>query len=170
MSSPSPPRPQRAARRRQEGNVIEVTGNIWDFHKQGKWIAITTNGVVNQSGANPMGRGIALQAKKKYPRLPAELGKRIMSGGSRVYVFPEYRIITFPVKYHWRDQANLELIERSASQIRGLMISPIYLVRPGCGAGQLDWAEVKPRLEHYLDDGFTVVEIPAAEAGAKGNR
>lgn len=138
----------------------EIIGDIWDYHRQGKWVVITTNGVINRQGANPLGRGVALQAKKRFPELPYELGERIKSSGSRVHVFPEYRIITFPVKYHWRDSANLELIERSAAQLRGLGIAPVYLVRPGCGAGERDWSEVKPRLECYLDDTFTVVQIP----------
>lgn len=35
----------------------EAVGNLWDFHEQGKWIVITTNGSVNMAGYAVMGRG-----------------------------------------------------------------------------------------------------------------
>jgi hypothetical protein len=66
-------------------------------------ICVTTNGYVKKNGRCAMGRGIALQAKKKYPNLPYRLGERILSSGNQVYHFSmaleeEFNIITFPVK------------------------------------------------------------------------
>lgn len=34
--------------------VQEVTGNLWNFHKRGSWIAIPTNSVVKTNGDNVM--------------------------------------------------------------------------------------------------------------------
>lgn len=63
------------------------------------------------------------------------------------------------------EKADLELIERSCKQLKamfgfasGRSREEVYLVRPGCGNGGLDWGDVKPILEKYLDDRFIVVE------------
>lgn len=57
----------------------EVTGNIWDYHEKGYWIVITTNGTVKANGEAVMGRGVALQAKRKYQGLPWRLGQEILN-------------------------------------------------------------------------------------------
>jgi len=154
--------------------VKEITGDIWDFHAQGHWIVITTNRTVKSNGEAVMGKGIALQAKQRYPVLARELGKTIVIKGNVPSVFWRLGIISFPVKYNWRERASLDLIESSCSRllevVRGIDIfkaktypynqwpEEIYMVRPGCGAGGLDWKDVKPILEKYLDDRFVVVE------------
>lgn len=142
----------------------EVNGNIWDYHKLGRWIIITTNGDTRKDGACVMGRGVAKDAKDKFPKLPFELGAKLV-GGNNVYVFDTYKIITLPVKHHWRDSADLQLIERSLKQLVKWADTPrkhgrFYLTRLGCGNGKRDWlTEVKPLCEKYLDDRFVVVEI-----------
>ncbi len=40
-------------------------------------------------------------------------------------------------------------------------LDKVYLVRPGCGNGQLKWEDVKPLIAPILDDRFIVVERPA---------
>jgi len=61
----------------------------------------------------------------------------------------------------WAAIADLQIIERSAGQLSAitdkLKLDKVFLPRPGCGAGQLCWSAVKPVLERYLDDRFTVV-------------
>ncbi len=154
----------------------ELTGNIWDLHDSGHWIVITTNGNVKVNGEAVMGRGIALQAKKKYPALPQDLGKALMFRSNKLWSWPEYRIITFPTKHNWRDRSDLQLIEKSCQELVGWLEAVkdfyadqlrmkiedgkthLYMVRPGCSNGGLDWADVKPVLERYLDDRFVVVE------------
>jgi hypothetical protein len=147
----------------------EVSGNIWDFKSKQTPICITTNGFVKINGECVMGRGIAYQAARKYPKLPLELGKRIKSFGNNVFYFPDYDIITFPTKHHWADTADLKLIERSASNLLSMLIddeygvfaevTKIYLVRPGCSNGKLDWKDVKPVIEKILlNDNFIVVQ------------
>lgn len=148
----------------------EIKGDIWDYHKKGHWIVITTNGEVKDTGEAVMGKGIALQAKQRFPDLAKELGARIKgcpmpygeySVGNTLKVFHKYRIITFPTKNKWREKSDLNLIEESCRQLKeashGVQHNH-YMVRPGCGNGKLDWRDVKPILEKYLDDRFIVVE------------
>jgi len=140
----------------------EITGNIWDYHEKGHWIVITTNGNVKANGEAVMGKGIALQAKQRYPDIPKELGEAITNVGNAVYACEGHRIVCFPTKHNWWEKASLELIEESYKQlvqfVSVMVLEGIYLVRPGCSNGQLDWKDVKPILEKYLDDRFVVVE------------
>lgn len=143
----------------------EVTGDIWNYHYKGHWIVITTNGTVRKDGACVMGRGIAKQTVDIFPRFNYKLGKYLRDWPEAdLGIFPEERLITFPVKYNWWEKANLTLIGKSASKLAqvfgfaGIEGSVVYMVRPGCGNGKLDWKDVKPILEKYLDDRFIIVE------------
>ena len=142
----------------------EVIGNIWEFHKQGKWIVITTNGSVDSRGEAVMGAGLALQAKQKYPMLPSALGQAIKALGrtSVVHISSE-GLILFPTKDDWWEDSSLGLIEQGLKELTALSDliinhpTPIYLPRLGCGNGNLKWEYVKTVMECYLDDRFTVV-------------
>ena len=143
----------------------EIVGNIWDYHAKGHWIVITTNGSIRKDGACVMGRGVALQAACKYPKLPYELGQKLQHG-NYVYLFPEYGIITFPVKHRWYERASTHLIGESARQLVNLTDDQmVFMVRPGCDNGGLDWKAVKPILEKYLGDRFVVVERATEAVG-----
>lgn len=143
----------------------EITGNIWDFHDKGHWIVITTNGNVKANGEAVMGKGIALQAKQKFPGLPKVLGQSIVFCGNVVTIlgqppFLDYRIVSFPTKRNWWEKADPSLIEKGCKVLSTTWPKDrnLYMVRPGCSNGQLDWKDVKPILERYLDDRFIVVE------------
>lgn len=61
----------------------------------------------------------------------------------------------------WACKASPDIIRRSAEQLFAICRTsfpniPVYLPMPGCGAGELSWAQVKPILEEYLDDQFVV--------------
>ena len=144
----------------------EVKGDIWDYYDKGNWIVITTNGTVKSNGEAVMGRGIALEAKQRDPKLPKLLGNSIKESGNIPHFFINIEsnryIISLPVKHKWFEKADKVLIEEG---IRALSqwaersdIEPIYMVRPGCGNGKLDWKDVKPILERYLDDRFIIVK------------
>ncbi len=141
----------------------EIVGDIWDFHEQGKWIVITTNGTIKANGELVMGKGIALQARQRYPDIPKTLGSYIKEYGTRVALDGQHGLIFFPTKYDWRKASDLKLIEVSACELTEQLElvkgypTPIYMPRPGCGNGGLNWEDVKPVLEKYLDDRFVVV-------------
>lgn len=142
--------------------MIEEIGDLWDYHAKGDWICITTNGMVKNNGRAVMGRGCAREAANAYAKFPMMLGTRLSLKGNKCFVFVHERIITFPVKHKWFETADLELIAKSANELRIIMnnqlISRIYIPRPGCGNGGLDWSVVQPVLAKYLkSDKFIVI-------------
>jgi len=141
--------------------MIEIIDNIWKYYEQGHWICITTNGFVKNNGECVMGRGIALQCKQKFPEFPKILGNFISENGNIVGVHQKYRIISFPVKHNWWEKGNLGLIEKSAYELSliGSYIDNIFLTKPGCHNGKLDWKNVKPILEKYLNNNFIICDL-----------
>ena len=61
----------------------------------------------------------------------------------------------------WACKADPKIIEQSAKQLVKLANEQgwnnIILPRTGCGAGELDWNDIKPILDKILDDRFTAV-------------
>lgn len=142
--------------------MIEIQGDLWDFHAEDQWIVIPTNGVVRHDGACIMGRGLALEAKHRFISLPYMIGAMVRMNGNHVFEFPEFRIYSFPTKHHWRLPSLLSLIEQSAKELRGLVESlahprKVFLPLVGCGQGKLGWSIVRPVLENHLDERFTVI-------------
>lgn len=140
--------------------MIEIEGDLWDFHERGHYIVITTNGDVRKDGCCVMGRGIAEQAALKFPTFQKDVGGMIKAFGNNVYKFDELWLITFPVKHHFKDRADLKLIVKSCNQIVCLPDheAKVYMPRPGCGNGRLLWDVVKPVIAPLLDSRFTIVE------------
>lgn len=148
----------------------EITGDLWSYRDKG-YIVITTNGTVKLNGECVMGRGVALQAKNKFSGIAKQLGTLIKVYGNHVYLLSTAegaQLISFPVKHHWAEKADLPLIKRSVQELKTLAKTldgklapnlPIYMPRPGCGNGGLTWIEVKPILIKYLDARFTVVNF-----------
>lgn len=146
-----------------------INANLWDVEADLK--LITTNGAVRRDGACVMGRGCALEAKIRYPGLEYKLGDLIGRHGNRVMRLGRYNgvvLASFPVKHHWREEADPELIARSARQLVALAdkfgCERIALPRPGCGNGRLRWARVRTILKDILDDRFTIVDFPRGKS------
>jgi len=147
----------------------EVKGDLWDFHKQGHWICITTNATIRKDGCLVMGRGCALEAALKWPYLSRHLGDFIKGYGNFPILLGEERIITFPVKHTWWEKAFIGLISQSAERVKKLVqavprVTKLYIPRPGCGNGKLEWSTVKPVLEKiFTDDRFIIVSFPGED-------
>lgn len=154
--------------------MIEVRGDLWKLPAasdsshppSGCLRLITTNGACRQDGAAIMGRGCALQAKEVVPGVEYKLGGLLAEHGNRVMrlaALPDgSHLGTFPVKHHWREDADLGLIERSAHQLvdlaDGFGYQRLLLPRPGCGNGQVSYDAVRPILEEILTgDCFEIV-------------
>src|SRR5579859_3690990 len=99
----------------------EITGNLWMSHATGQLIAITTNGDVNSQGRAVMGRGVAKQAATRYPYFPIEVANHIKQRGNHVHLFPQLSLVTYPVKHHWNEIADLDLIVRGARELVELL-------------------------------------------------
>lgn len=135
------------------------------FEEPADAICITTNGFVKNNGKLVMGAGCAGEAQSRYPDLPAEWGERVKRNGLKVFSdwveYPLRRLIFFPVKYAWYEDADLDLIRKSATElmriIKILDLEVVLLPRPGCGNGHLKWEDVKPVIEPILDDRVVVV-------------
>ncbi len=142
--------------------MIEILDkiDIWKFHKKYP-IVVTTNGFTKKTGECVMGRGIALEAKTKFPELSIKLGNNIKNFGNKVFYFSEYNLFTFPTKYNWWEKSDINLIEKSCKELVEFVdnnkIERIFLPRPGCGNGKLNWDDVKKILEKYLDNRFYIV-------------
>ena len=103
-----------------------------------------------------MGRGLALQFKRRYPdnfvayRTECQAGRMVLG---RVHVFdtgrmsPRY-IVNFPTKGHWRNASSLadiaDGLNSLESEVRRLCIGSIAIPALGCDLGGLDWDEVRP--------------------------
>ncbi len=148
--------------------ILTNIENIWDFHPTST-VVVTTNQGWNAKGQNVMGRGIAKEAKLKYPDLPREYGEfcRFAQENSGVKFFPNYNVICFPTKplnkefpyLSWKSNSSLDLIEASLSGLvtlvnlfekAGVPFDKVCLPPPGCGNGNLNLYEVMPLLTKYL--------------------
>lgn len=143
-------------------SFVEVTGDLWELARHGV-LVITTNGSLNNLGECVMGRGIALEAKKRFPDIAKKLGGYIQQYGNRCFNlgrYGDYRLVSFPTKHNWNLPADPELIASSARQLVEMTDkfgwSVVYMPRPGCGYGRLSWEQVKPILEPILDGRFFV--------------
>ncbi len=144
----------------------EVHGNFWDQKAEAH--VITTNGIVRGDGQCVMGRGIALEAKNRFPGIAMLLGARIKEHGNKVHPLGEwaradgtvFNMLSFPVKKHWHDRASVDLITQSFAELllETSGYQSIVIVRPGCGNGGLLWKDILPIAKQFLNDRFTVVE------------
>lgn len=139
--------------------MTELPGkvDIWDFHAQGAWIVIPTNGVVRRDGCLVMGRGLAMQTQKRFPNIPYFFGQEVSGKGNHVHhTDNEHHLFSFPVKHHWKDSARRHLVQRSCIELviraEDLGLPFVYVPRVGCGNGRLRWDDVKKILHQEFDD------------------
>jgi hypothetical protein len=170
--------------------MIEINADL--FYANAEILLIPTNGVIKQNGDAVMGAGIAkfidtrrnltmfttaaeyLGAQlKTTANIPLELGYLYqMVGGPRWSTYKQsdlnngYRLYSFPTKNHFKDDAQLPLIARSAELFREIWLKLdkplVAMPRLGCGCGGLNWeTQVKPVLmDAFPEDQFLVYNLP----------
>jgi O-acetyl-ADP-ribose deacetylase (regulator of RNase III) len=110
-----------------------------------------------------MGRGIALQFKKKFPDNFKAYEKackqgEVMPGRMFVYkttdLFGPKFIINFPTKRHWKGKSRMEDIEDGLNDLVRILqqnhIQSIAIPPLGSGLGGLDWQAVKKSINNKL--------------------
>lgn len=128
-----------------------IEGNIFDSPAQ---VIVNT---VNTIGV--MGKGIALEFKKRYPDMfkayrSACEKNQLTIGKLMLWRAPDHWVLLFPTKQNWRNPSQLEYIEQGLLKFSQTYadknISSIAFPKLGCGNGELDWKDVKPLMEKYL--------------------
>ena len=108
-----------------------------------------------------MGKGIALEFKKRYPDMFEYYKKvcdkhNLVIGKLMLYYAPDHWLLLFPTKEHWRNPSKLEYIEKGlmtfVRKYADYNITSIAFPKLGCGNGELNWDDVKPLMEKYLKD------------------
>lgn len=128
--------------------------------------AQTLINTINCVGA--MGKGIALEFKKRYPAMYdryRQLCKDglIQTGKLWLYKADDGKwILNFPTKQHWRNSSKVEYIEQGLDKFvktyKEKGIISIAFPMLGCSNGGLDKNEILPIMQKYLEqcDGLEV--------------
>ena len=134
-------------------------GEMWDAYGDADLFLITTNSTLKQNGALVMGRGIARQARDRFPGLDLALGREIAGvcgplGHYYLLVSPRWpaaRLGAFQVKTHYARPASLALIRQSALALLAWCEehpdAVVHLNYPGIDNGGLVRAQVLPLLK-----------------------
>ena len=139
-------------------------GNMWSVFSQVDLFCITTNSYIKKNGALVMGRGIAQQARDKFPGLDLALGQAIVNAGMQDEVYgllvspswPVKKLAAFQVKTNFRSKAELEIITASTHALSTFAkANPnkrIALNFPGIGNEKLPYNEVLGIVKHLPDN------------------
>lgn len=132
-------------------NIIEIEGDIFESNAQ------TLVNTVNCYGV--MGKGIALEFKKRYPdmfKIYAKQCKDKLLRPGILYIYKKSTpwILNFPTKDHWKNPSELKFIElglkKFAVEYNKKDIYSIAFPLLGTMNGGLNWADVKKLMYDYL--------------------
>jgi O-acetyl-ADP-ribose deacetylase (regulator of RNase III) len=125
-----------------------------DLFKSPAQVIVNT---VNTVGV--MGKGIALEFKRRYPEMfvayrTACEKRQLRTGELMLWYAPDHWILLFPTKEHWRNSSKLEYIESGLAKFVNTYadknIMSVAFPKLGCGNGELPWDDVRPLMEKYL--------------------
>ena len=110
-----------------------------------------------------MGKGLALQFKKRFPDVFRAYEEACRAGEvvpGRMHIVERAAgarprlIVNFPTKRHWREPSRMDDIESGlealVDELRTRRIRSVAIPALGCGLGGLDWSKVRPRIERVL--------------------
>jgi O-acetyl-ADP-ribose deacetylase (regulator of RNase III) len=118
-----------------------------------------------------MGKGIALEFKKRYPAMFEDYVARCRLKQVRLgepYLFRDLggtMILNFPTKDHWRSPSRLKDIddglEYFVKHAADWGVTSVAFPPLGCGNGGLAWADVEPLIHRRLCGLSMAIEIYA---------
>lgn len=132
--------------------ITEVDGNIFDSKCQVLVNSVNCDGV--------MGKGIALEFKKRFPKIYSEYKvtceKRLLRPGMLQLNKQKIPwILNFPTKDHWKYPSRIEYIDEGLKKLASTYklkdITSIALPELGASAGGLQWSEVRKSIYKYLE-------------------
>lgn len=146
-------------------------GDMWSVYPKADLFLITTNSTLKPGNILVMGRGIAKQARERFPGLNKALGQQIaqICGRNGQYGllissrWPQAKIGAFQTKTDARQPASLFLIQCSTTALKQWAEAhpqaQIHLNFPGIGYGGLLREKVLP-IVNQLPDNVTLWEYP----------
>lgn len=138
--------------------IIFKVGDIFSDNSQAIVNTVNCVGV--------MGKGIALEVKKRFPdcfnayrddcsKGLVKVGQVTTYENSSLFGGMKY-IINFPTKKHWFNPSEIQWIKSGLSALRieiyRLKLKSIAIPPLGCGCGGLNWNEVKSLIIEKLSD------------------
>jgi len=143
-------------------------GNMWSIFFDTDIFMITTNPIIKKDGGVVMGRGIALEAKTRFPDLPYDFGDELKISQNYqeeprvgyINTYEQTQIWYFMVKEHWAAPASTEIIHESVQKLNWYHNKRynewqnirIDLNFPGIGNGGLPREQVLPLLLNLPDN------------------
>lgn len=128
-----------------------LTGDLFQSNADALVNTVNTEGV--------MGKGIALQVKRRFPKVFQAYQAAVKRGEiqvGKVQVVPTEEfsprfIINFPTKTSWRKPSSLDFIKETLPSLVAAVIQygikSIAIPPLGAGNGGLDWKQVRPQIE-----------------------
>ncbi len=137
--------------------IYFTQGNLFEADAEALVNTVNTVGV--------MGKGIALEFKKRFPvnmdkyaiacnNQEVKTGKMFVVENEELFG-PRW-IVNFPTKKHWRNPSKMEWIESGLNDLRRFIVEndvkSIAIPALGCSNGQLSWVDVKSKIEKKLSN------------------
>ena len=115
-----------------------------------------------------MGKGLAKEFKMRFPEMYKDYRKKceknqLKIGKLHVFKTLNRLIINFPTKQHWKHNSKLDWIEAGlkyfVKKYKKWHITSVAFPQLGTSHGKLNWNDVKPLMEKYLNSLDINVEI-----------
>jgi len=168
------------------GKFNEVKAGLFSDKPLRSVLLLPVNAYIKNDGRAVMAKGCALVARERFRGIDLNWGMELELQGRKrgnygmlkteargnypaiIWNKRDVTVVAFPTQWHFIEQADLSLIERSLGVIVTMADyfkwSNVYLPEIGCGAGRRNYREeIKPLLMDYLDDRFTVCHLTNEE-------